>query len=153
MKMAPCGHVVCNRDLEECSVCHELVCPRCTPTCAICGRYHCESDTVGCVQCGQEYCTGCVSPTGLCATCAEIGAKGVPVDRKMLAWDAREQAPILTSHSHWIVTRNRRYDIYLGEGAMLSTAIVVVDRQADPPRVIYVRRFSALERLRGLLGL
>ncbi len=153
MRMAPCGHVVCNRDLEECGVCRTLVCPRCTPACAICGRYHCEFDTVGCVQCGQEYCSRCVNTTGLCATCTEIGTRGATVDRKTLAWSNHEEAQAMAPHYRWLVIRNRRYDIYLGEGAMLSTAIVVVDRQAEPPRVVRARRLSALERLRGLLGL
>ena len=153
VQISECGHVVCNRDLQECGLCHELVCPRCTPTCAICGRYHCESDTAGCAQCGQEYCGGCVSTIGLCTTCAEIGTTGVTVNHKKLAWDDHDQAQVMASHYRWVVTHNRRYDIYLGEGAMMSTAIVVVDRQADPPRVVYVRRLSALERLRGLLGI
>ncbi len=75
------------------------------------------------------------------------------MNHKKLAWDDHDQAQVMASHYRWVVTHNRRYDIYLGEGAMMSTAIVVVDRQADPPRVVYVRRLSALERLRGLLGI
>lgn len=33
---------------------------------------------------------------------------------------------------------------------MMSTAVVVVDRQPDRRRVVHVRRFSALDRLRGM---
>lgn len=153
MVMPVCGHVVCNRDLEECSVCHTLVCPRCTPTCAICGGYHCEQDTVGCSQCGQEYCRECVSVTGLCATCASVGAVGEAVAQQALDWRNHEQAQTMAPHYHWKRVSNRRYDIYYGEGAMMSTAVVVVDHQSEQRRVVTVRQFSALDRLRGLLGL
>ena len=152
MKMPDCGHVVCNRDLEECGICHDLVCPRCTDSCAICTRFHCERDAAGCVQCGQEYCSDCVNSTGLCATCAAADVAGVAVDRRALAWGAHEQAQAIAPHYHWVVISNRRYDIYIGEGAMMSTAVVVVDRQPDKRRVVHVRRFSALDRLRGMLG-
>jgi hypothetical protein len=151
--MPACGHVVCNRDLEECGVCHMLVCPRCTPTCAICGGYHCEQDTVGCVQCGQEYCRTCVSVAGLCATCASANTEGVTVEWQALMWGDHEQAQAMAPHYHWKRVRNRRYDIYLGEGAMMSMAVVVVDHQSEKHRVVAVRRLSALDRLRGLLGL
>jgi hypothetical protein len=151
--MQKCGHIVCNRDLEECSVCHNLACPRCTPTCAICGGYHCEQDTTSCVQCGQEYCRACVSVAGLCATCASATTEGVQVEHQTLAWDDHEQAHMMAPHYRWKRVRNRRYDIYFGEGAMMSTAVVVVDHQSEPSRVAMVRQLSALDRLRGLLGL
>lgn len=151
--MAECGHIVCNRDLEECGVCHSLVCPRCTPTCAICGGYHCEQDTAGCVQCGQEYCRACVSAAAFCTTCASANTEGVAVDRQTLHWDDHAQAQTMAPHYHWKRVSNRRYDIYLGEGAMMSTAVVVVDHQPQKHRVVAARRLSALDRLRGLLGL
>jgi hypothetical protein len=158
MQMAACGHLVCNRDLEECGVCQTLVCPQCTPTCAICGRYHCDVHTTGCVQCGQDYCSACVNRTGLCATCASIGVDGKPVDRSTLDWERHAEARAVKAHYHWVVAHNRRYDVYVGEGAMMSVAIVVVDRQKadrqkEGARVIWVRRFSALDRLRTMLGL
>jgi len=151
--MPACGHVICNRDLEECSVCHSLVCPRCTPTCAICGSYHCEQDTVGCVQCSQEYCRTCVSVTGHCATCASANTEGVAVEWQTLNWRDHEQAQAMAPHYHWKCVSNRRYAIYLGEGAMMSMAVVVVDHQSTKRRVVAVHRLSALDRLRGLLGL
>lgn len=153
LAMPACGHVVCNRDLEECSVCHDLVCPRCTPTCAICGSYHCEQDTTGCIQCGQEYCRACVSVAGLCATCASAALEGVAVERQALAWGAHEQAHALAPHYRWKRVSNRRYDIYFGEGFMMNMAVVVVDHQSEQRRVVMVRQLSALDRLRGLLGL
>jgi hypothetical protein len=153
LRMAECGHLVCNRDLQECGVCHALVCPQCTPTCAICGRYHCDEHTTGCVQCGQEYCSTCVNRAGLCATCASIGVEGKPVDRSALDWEKHPQAREVLAHYRWVMTSNHRYDIYVGEGAMMSVAVVVVDRQTTEGRVVLVRRLSALERLRNMLGL
>ncbi|MFO7632367.1 MAG: hypothetical protein R6W76_07505 [Caldilinea sp.] len=153
LRMPGCGHVVCNRDLQECGACHDLVCPQCTPTCAICGDYHCDEHTVGCVQCGQEYCSVCVNRTGLCATCASVSVEGKPVERQALAWEDYPPAQALIAHYRWIVAGNRRYEIYVGEGAMMSMAIVVVDRQTERPRVVWVRRLSALDRLRGMLGI
>jgi len=75
------------------------------------------------------------------------------VDRKTLVWGDDEQAQAMATHYQWRRASNLRYDIYVGAGAMMSTAVVVVDRLADAPRVVYVRRLSALERLRGLLGI
>jgi len=153
LRMPGCGHIVCNLDLQECAVCHELVCPQCTSTCAICGHYHCDQHTTQCTQCGQEYCTACVSRTGLCATCVAINVGGVPVERRALAWEEDAQAQALIPHYRWVVGSNHRYDIYVGEGAMMSVAIVVVDRAAKTRRIVWMRRLSALERLRGMLGI
>lgn len=153
LRMADCGHLVCNNDLQECGVCQELVCPQCTPTCAICGRYHCDEHTTGCVQCGQEYCSTCVNRAGLCETCASISVEGKEVAHASLDWEKHPQAREVMAHYRWVVAHNRRYDIYLGEGAMMSMAVVVVDRQKTEDRVVWVRRLSALDRLRNMLGL
>lgn len=153
IRMPGCGHVVCNRDLQECGVCHELVCPQCAASCAICGAYHCEEHTTHCTQCGQEYCTGCVSHTRLCATCTVISVGGIPVDRLALSWEDYPAAQALIPHYRWVIGRNRRYDIYVGEGAMMSVAIVVIDREAKTQRFVRVLRLSALDRLRIRLGI
>lgn len=79
--------------------------------------------------------------------------EGVAVEQQALAWGDHEQAHKMAPHYRWKHVRNRRYDIYFGEGAMMSTAVVVVDHHAEPHRVVMVRQLSALDRLRGLLGL
>jgi hypothetical protein len=153
LRMSGCGHVVCNLDLQECGICHELVCPQCAATCPICDNFHCEAHATRCTQCGQEYCTACVSRIGLCATCTVISIGGAPVDRLALAWEDDPAAQALIPHYRWVVGSNRRYDIYVGEGAMMSVAIVVVDRDAKARRIVWMRRLSALDRLRGRLGI
>jgi hypothetical protein len=89
----------------------------------------------------------------MCATCVSVSVEGKPVERQALAWEDYPPAQALIAHYRWIVAGNRRYEIYVGEGAMMSMAIVVVDRQTERPRVVWVRRLSALERLRGMLGI
>ncbi|GIK71578.1 MAG: hypothetical protein BroJett021_05660 [Chloroflexota bacterium] len=153
LRMSGCGHVVCNLDLQECGVCHELVCPRCAAVCPVCDNFHCEAHAMRCTQCGQEYCTACVSRVGLCATCTVISIGGIPVDRLALAWEDDPAAQALIPHYRWVVGSNRRYDIYVGEGAMMSAAIVVIDRNANTRRVVWMRRLSALDRLRSRLGI
>lgn len=153
MRLPSCQHLVCNRDLVECSVCHELVCPRCAATCPICAQHVCENDLVGCIHCGQEYCRTCVSHAGLCATCATVAAHGVAVDRDALDWGDDEQVRTIAPHYRWVAAGNRRYDIYVGEGAMMTTAVVVVERRGDQRRIVWLRRLTVLERLREMLRL
>jgi len=89
---------------------------------------------------------------GLCTTCAAISTEGVAVDSRALAWEEHPQASAIAPHYRWLRSSNRRYDIYIGEGAMMSVAVVVVEQKADGPRIVWVRRLSALERLREMLG-
>ncbi|MCS6827403.1 MAG: hypothetical protein NZ553_12380 [Caldilinea sp.] len=153
IQMPGCGHRICVRDLEQCVVCRGLVCPRCDPTCAICGALHCRAHVAGCVQCGQEYCSACVNDVGVCATCAGADIEGRPLERHSLAWPPTPEANDLIHHYRWRMVSNRRYEIYIGEGAMKALAIVVVERCAEGARVVRIQRFSALERLRNLLGI
>ncbi len=153
LRMAECGHRVCMRDLEQCHVCQSLVCPRCDPTCAICSAPHCPAHVAGCVQCGQEYCSACVNSAGVCATCAAAEVEGRPVAHHALAWPPAPEVNELIHYYRWRVVSNRRYDIYIGDGAMKALAVVVVERRPEGARVVRWRRFSALERLRNLLGI
>lgn len=79
--------------------------------------------------------------------------EGKEVAHASLDWEKHPQAREVMAHYRWVVAHNRRYDIYLGEGAMMSMAVVVVDRQKTEDRVVWVRRLSALDRLRNMLGL
>jgi len=153
MHMPDCGHLICVRDLEQCLVCHELVCPRCAPVCAICGASHCRAHAAGCVQCGQEYCSACVNHVGLCATCATVDVEGRPVEHYSLVWPGAPELNDLIPHYRWRIVSNRRYDIYVGEGALKAMAVVVIERRAEGGRLVRMQRFSALDRLRNLLGI
>ncbi|MCB0049592.1 MAG: hypothetical protein KDE24_08625 [Caldilinea sp.] len=70
-----------------------------------------------------------------------------------LPWLDHPEAGPIASHYQWRKADNLRYDIYFGEGRMASVAVVVVQRGADGGRVVRVQRMSALDRLRGMLGL
>lgn len=151
--MLDCGHVVCNRDLVECAICKEVVCPACTSDCAGCGMRSCARHTTACSQCGQEYCVSCVGVGGLCETCRLVEKRGKVVAADHLPWLDHPEAGPIASHYQWRKADNLRYDIYFGEGRMASVAVVVVQRGADGGRVVRVQRMSALDRLRGMLGL
>lgn len=153
LHMLECGHLVCVRELEQCLICHELVCPRCASPCAICGAFYCGDHTEWCVQCGQEYCSACVDPMSLCATCVTVDAESRPVKRHALAWPDTPELSELIPHYRWRLVSNRRYDIYVGEGSLGATAVVVMERRAEGRRLVRMQRFSALDRLRNLLGI
>jgi len=75
------------------------------------------------------------------------------VARHALAWPPAPEVNELIPSYRWRVVSNRRYDIYIGDGAMKALAVVVVERRPEGDRVVRWRRFSALERLRNLLGI
>lgn len=89
----------------------------------------------------------------MCATCAAAEVEGRPVERHALAWPPAPEVNELTHSYRWRVVSNRRYDIYIGDGAMKALAVVVVERCSAGNRVVHIHRFSALERLRNLLGI
>jgi hypothetical protein len=148
--MAECGHRICMRDLEQCHVCQSLVCPRCDPTCAICGAPHCPAHVAGCVQCGQEYCSACVNSAGVCATCAAAEVEGRPVARHALAWPPAPEVNELIHSYRWRVVSNRRYDIYIGDGAMKALAVVVVERRPEGDRVVRGQRIAVISDAYGV---
>jgi hypothetical protein len=90
---------------------------------------------------------------GLCATCATVDVEGRPVERYSLVWPGAPELNDLIPHYRWRVVSNRRYDIYVGEGALKAIAVGVIERRAEGGRLVRMQRFSALDRLRNLLGI
>lgn len=151
--MVGCVHVVCNRDLVDCALCEEIVCPACTAACAACGVRACARHTVVCSRCGQEYCISCLGVGSVCKTCVSVEQYGRLVACEQLPWLDHPAAGPIASYYQWRVASNLRYDIYWGVGGLASIAVVVVQHGPDGGHVVRVQRMSALDRLRGVLGL
>ncbi|MBW7884620.1 MAG: hypothetical protein H3C34_18675 [Caldilineaceae bacterium] len=153
IKLESCGHTVCNRDIEVCAIGQELVCPTCRQPCAICDRLYCDTHLRVCAQCGQEYCRECVRASGLCDTCATVAKSGAPATIAQQPWAKHTAVAQLAPYYRWVCSSNLRFDIYFGEGSMMSGAVVVVERSEEGERVVHTRRVTAIERVRGMLGL
>jgi hypothetical protein len=151
VKNLECGHVLCRDHLAECAVGSELICSICHKTCGVCGRYFCEQHEAACRRCGQTYCRECVrSTTELCDTCALAERESVPVNLRAEPCGNHPQVRLLVPHFRWRRTGNRRYLIYIGQGPLMTGAIVVVERppeggDAEPPRVLVARRSGILD--------
>jgi hypothetical protein len=148
LTLKSCGHRLCAADMSECHIGNESVCPICAPGCAICGEPHCVEHTSTCRQCRLPYCTSCVSATGLCATCSEIGQAGVVVALTgEPCVDDREVAEV-APHYKWRRLQNLRYTIYLGRGMYMSAAVVTVRNTPTGGEVISVRELDLDDLLR-----
>jgi hypothetical protein len=148
-----CGHVLCAEHVGVCALGGEAVCGACSKPCAICGRAHCAEHTRVCVLCNQEYCSDCVRINGRCDTCVAVGKGGFPAVMHDQEWlslpEVRKLIPLYT----WVSESNARYTIYYGEGAMFNAAMIVVENTGAAEKVVHTRRFSLIDRVRGMMGL
>jgi hypothetical protein len=151
-RLPACDHVLCAEHTGVCAIGGEAVCAACHPPCAICGRPHCTEHTKVCLLCHQEYCRECVRLNGRCDTCADVEKHGAPAQLAGKAWRVEPEISVLLPHYRWQELRNERYTIYWGEGSTFRAAVIVVQHTPGPERVIYTRRISMVERMRGLLG-
>ena len=151
-RMPDCDHVLCAEHLGKCAIGGEEVCPACHPPCAICERPHCSQHTRQCAVCHQEVCSECVRANGRCDTCATIEKHGAPAELAGKPWRAAPEVAALLGHYRWLELRNERYTVYWGEGSAFRAAVIVVQHKPGPERVVYTRRISMVERMRGLLG-
>ena len=89
----------------------------------------------------------------MCETCRFVEKQGKIVASNAVPWLDHSEAGPIAPYYQWRKAENQRYDIYFGEGKMASVAVVVVQRDDKGGRVVRVQRMSALDRLRGMLGL
>ena len=146
-----CDHVVCQTDTVKCHICQGEACPLCNAACGICENFFCADHGGVCRRCGCTYCRECVRISGLCDTCATVGREGEPVALEEEPWAATPEVAALAPHYRWLRTRNARYRIYLGQNALMSSALIVVDQKAAPPQVISAHKIGMVETLRGKL--
>jgi hypothetical protein len=151
-RLLECDHVLCAEHRNICAIGGEEVCPACHPPCAICERPYCTQHTKVCLVCGQEYCGECVRANGRCDTCAMIEKHGEPAHFHGQSWLVDPEISRLLPHYRWLQLDNERYTIYWGEGSAFRAAVLVVQRIPTPERLVYARRISMVERMRGMLG-
>lgn len=151
-RMPGCDHVLCAEHIGVCAIGGEEVCPACHPPCAICEQPHCAQHTKVCLVCHQEYCSECVRANGRCDTCATIEKHGKPAQFLDKPWRPSPEIATLLPHYRWLELRNERYTVYWGEGAAFRAAVIVVQHTPGPERIVYSRRISMIDRMRGLLG-
>jgi len=152
--MEGCGHHICATHLAECkmdgcTVMGEALCPLCHDPCAICGEYHCDEHSIRCAQCQRIYCPDCINESELCATCASIGDHGVDVQLTAEPWVDDPDVAELAPHYNWRRVENRRYIIYLGRGALMSTAHVTVKKTPTGGEVLDARLLDLQDMLRA----
>lgn len=144
-----CGHVLCESHLETCHVGGEPVCPVCNEPCPICGEYYCEEHADLCQLCGGDYCSQCVDDKGVCATCVGIVREGVEVDMNDEPWiDDYDVARLAEEDYAWLRSENRRYIIYVGRGAFMKDAMVVVQKAPTGGQVAMARELELDDLMR-----
>jgi hypothetical protein len=146
-----CGHVVCHDHAAHCGVGGEDLCAVCHTACGICERHYCADHSAQCRRCEREYCRECVRASSLCDTCATIGKEGEPVRLANEPCASERSVAVMAPHHTWLRATNRRYTIYLGQGALMAAAIVVVEATADGPRVVLTRKLSLMDSIRDKL--
>ncbi len=143
-----CGHVVCSKHVVTCGVDGEEICAVCNEVCGICERYFCADHAATCRRCGCTYCRECVRISGLCDTCAGIDHEGEPVKLGDDLCAADPVVAALAPQYHWLCVANHRYAIYLGQGMLMSGAIVVVEKTEAGPRIVSAHKMKFIDSIR-----
>ncbi len=140
-----CTHKLCAAHSAHCHCCAQPVCPLCEPVCGICEQPFCAADEHTCEYCGQRYCRECVRRSGLCDTCASFPRIGQRV--AMLEEPGVDDPKLakLIRNFHWTRATNARYTLYVGDGALATQMVVVMDKRHDPPKVVLIRKSPPLE--------
>jgi hypothetical protein len=92
-----------------------------------------------------------VRASSLCDTCATIGKDGEPVRLANEPCASERSVAVMAPQYSWLRASNRRYTIYVGQGALMAGAIVVVEETADGPRVVLARKLSLMDSIRDKL--
>jgi len=92
-----------------------------------------------------------VRRSGFCDTCASFQREGVAVQLAAEPCARDERVAPLIKQFRWLRTENTRYLIYLGDGSLTMRMVVVVDKLADPPAVVTIRKAQPLDVLLGKL--
>ncbi|MEM7532265.1 MAG: hypothetical protein AAF639_08815 [Chloroflexota bacterium] len=151
--MPNCNHVV-RKDYEaHCHVGHELVCPICDAACGICERHYCGEHSKTCQLCECDYCEECIRRSGYCDTCATIMRDGERI-ANMSEEPCADYPAVgeVISGLRWVKASNQRYTIYVGQNALLSTALVVLDNDAqdgEERRLVHAKKLGFREFIRS----
>ena len=146
-----CGHSLCNDHAACCHVCGGEACPLCNRACGICERAFCGEHGVACRRCGCTYCRECIRLSGQCDTCATLWRTGEVVALIDEPWASEAAVAALATQYRWVRAANQRYIIYLGQNALMSSALVVIDQAVTPYKVVTARKVSMTETIRGRL--
>jgi hypothetical protein len=148
-RMKSCEHVLCTEHTGHCFSCARPVCPICDPACGICERPFCPDHSAVCEQCGCTYCRECVRRSGLCDTCAMMHREGKRYDLAISPYAADPKVGAVARHYRWQTSSNEAYQIFVGESTLHGRMVVIVDRRADPPKVVAVRKVGPIEAFLG----
>lgn len=143
-----CLKPVCRDEMRTCSACGKRACRLDIQDCPSCEKSICESDSETCSLCGQRVCAGCMTPTGYCATCADLfpARTSVPAIQQILSDLADIPAD---THKRWYIAESRSQFILVR--AALPTYIYVIDK--SPSRLHSQRRLDIVASIREYVRL